>query len=83
MHKLPKDDYIFAVGFPKMTSFWKPKSENHNNKQKKNKTVLLPDLNDLNNNPIYASTTTKDLIAFNWATSIDVEFSFQCGLISW
>ena len=32
-HWLPKDDCIFAVGFPKMTTFWKPNSEYYN-KQK-------------------------------------------------
>ena len=33
LHWLPKDDCIFAVGFPKMTTFWKPNSEYYN-KQK-------------------------------------------------
>ena len=33
LHWLPKDDCIFAVGFLKMTTFWKPNSEYYN-KQK-------------------------------------------------
>lgn len=70
-HRLPKDDDIFAMDFPKWPHFENPIVKTIT----RNKIIPVL-LSHLNKNSIYASATTIDFIAFIWATNNDVDNFF-------